>query len=297
MLKESTGRREKIGVFDVVNTIIMLFLVFITLYPFWHIVCASFSNSAMLATTKGLLWKPVGFTVGAYELTFDHPLIWSGFRNTLTILVVALPYQLLMTLLCGYFMSCEGMMLKKPIMAVILFTMFFGGGLVPSFLNMKSLGLYNNLWALIIPSGVSVYNSIVVRSSIDGIPRSLFEAAEIDGANDLYILFRIIPKLIMPTLMVVLLWNGVGHWNSWFNATIYIQDNKLMPIQAILRAVLIANQKLSDEQFVMDGDTYNTYADIIKYALIVIGTVPILCIYPFVQKYFVRGVMLGAVKG
>jgi len=125
-------------------------------------------------------------------------------------MAVALPYQLFMTLLCGYFMSCKGMMFKKPIMALIMFTMFFGGGLIPSYLNMRSLGLYNNLWALIIPTGVSVYNSIIVRSAIDGIPPSLFEAAEIDGANDLYILFRIVPRLIMPTLAVILLWCGVG---------------------------------------------------------------------------------------
>ena len=296
MSKAATGRRNKIGIFDVVNTIVMLFLIFITLYPFYHIVCASLSNSTLLSAHKGLLVRPLGFNIGAYKLTFKHPLIWSGYRNILIILAAAMPYQLLMTLLCGYFMSCKGMMFKKPIMGLILFTMFFGGGLIPSYLNMRSLGLYNNLWALIIPTGVSVYNSIIVRSAIDGIPPSLFEAAEIDGANDLYILFRIVPRLIMPTLAVILLWCGVGHWNSWFSATIYIKDDELLPIQAVLRAVLIANQKLAEE-ITIEDDQYNSYAELIKYAIIVIGTVPILCVYPFLQKYFVKGVMIGAVKG
>lgn len=296
MTKAVTGKRNKMGPFDVVNAIIMLFLVFITLYPFYHIVCASFSNSALLSAHKGLLLWPKGFDIGSYKLTFNHPLIWSGYRNILFILCVALPYQLIMTLLCGYFMSCQGMMFKKIIMALILFTMFFGGGLIPTYLNIRSLGLYNSIWSLIIPTGLSVYNSIIVRSAIDGIPRSLFEAAEIDGANDFYILFRIIPSLIMPTLAVILLWFGVGHWNSWFNAMIYIKDNDKLPIQAVLRAVLIANQKLSSE-ITIEDDQYNSYADVIKYAIIVIGTLPILCVYPFLQKYFVKGVMIGAVKG
>jgi len=207
-----------------------------------------------------------------------------------------LPYNLLLTLFCGYFMSCQGMMFKKVIIGLLVFTMFFGGGLIPSYLNQRSLGLYNNLWALIIPSGVSIYNSIIVRSAIDGIPRSLFEAAEIDGANDIYVLFRIVPKLIMPTLAVILLWCGVSHWNSWFPATIYIQDNDLLPIQAVLRAILIANDKLITSN-VMEQDQYNSYAEVIKYAIIVVGTLPILCVYPFLQKYFVKGVMIGAVKG
>ncbi len=289
-------KRNKIGVFDVVNTVIMLFLVFITLYPFWHIVCASFTDSAQLAAHKGMLFWPKGFTFDVYKMTFSHPLIWSGYKNILIILAVALPYNMLMTLFCGYFMSCQGMMFKKVIVGLIIFTMFFGGGLIPGYLNMRELGLYNNLWALIIPTGVSVYNSIIVRSAIDGVPRSLFEAAEIDGANDIYILFRIIPTLIMPTLAVVLLWYGVGHWNSWFAATIYIKDNNLLPIQAVLRAVLIANQKLT-EGVSLEGDRYNNYAEVIKYAVIVIGTLPILCAYPFLQRFFVKGVMIGAVKG
>jgi ABC-type sugar transport system, permease component len=295
-MKTHLRRRDQIGVFDVVNTLLMLILVFITLYPFYHIVCASFSDNTMLSAHKGMLFWPQGFTVAVYKLTFTHPLIWSGYRNILIILAVALPYNMLLTLFCGYFMSCQGMMFKKIIVGLILFTMFFGGGLIPSYLNMRQLGLYNNLWALIIPTGVGIYSAIVIRSSIDGIPKSLFEAAEIDGANDIYILFRIIPSLIMPTLAVVLLWFGVGHWNSWFPATIYIKDNDLLPIQAVLRSVLIANQKLTSD-IQVENDHYNSYAEVIKYAIIVIGTLPILCVYPFLQKYFVKGVMIGAVKG
>ncbi|MFQ9800975.1 MAG: carbohydrate ABC transporter permease [Clostridia bacterium] len=177
-----------------------------------------------------------------------------------------------------------------------MLTMFFSGGLIPAYLNQRSLGLYNNLLALIIPGAVSLYNAIICRTAISGIPDSLVESAYIDGANDMVILFRIIAPLIMPTTAVLLLYYGVGHWNSWFSASIYIEDNNLLPLQNILRALLIANSDiLGGGESV--GDEYNSYAETIKYAAIIVTTVPVLCIYPFLQKYFVKGVMIGAVKG
>ena len=180
--------------------------------------------------------------------------------------------------------------------ALLIFTMFFSGGMIPTYLNVRSLGLYNSLWALILPGAMSVYNSIICRTAIEAVPDSLEESAHIDGANDLVICFRIILPLIMPTIAVLLLYYGVGHWNSWFPASIYLQDNNKLPIQNVLRAVLIANSNLLNSA-AAENDQVNEFAEAIKYSAIVLTTVPVLCIYPFLQRYFVKGVMIGAVKG
>lgn len=281
---------------DRVITVILVLLVVVTIYPVYYVVCASVSsNTAMVANPGMMLW-PRGFNLGAYKLTFSHPLLMTGYRNTLIILVCALPLNLVMTLFCGYFMAGRKIMFKKYINFLIIFTMFFGGGLIPSYLNQKSLGLYNNLAALIVPGALSVYNAIICKSAIEAIPDSLMESAYIDGANDLHILFRIVTPLIKPTLAVLLLYYGVGHWNSWFSASIYIKDNNLLPLQNILRGVLLSNSDTLGSG-VVEGDKFNSYAETIKYAAIVVSTVPILCVYPFLQKYFVKGVMIGAVKG
>ena len=201
-----------------------------------------------------------------------------------------------MTALAAYFFSRKDVMFKKPLMLLILFTMFFSGGMIPSYLNIRSLGLYNSLFALILPGAVSVYNSIICKTAIEAMPDSLMESAYIDGANDLTILFRIVAPLIKPTMAVLLLYYGVGHWNSWFNASIYLQDNSKLPIQNIMRAILIANSNVLNSA-AAENDQVNQFAEAIKYATIILTTVPVLCIYPFVQKYFVKGVMIGAVKG
>ena len=174
--------------------------------------------------------------------------------------------------------------------------MFFSGGMIPAYLNIRSLGLYDSLWALILPGAISVFNTIIYRTAIEAVPDSLAESARIDGANDFTILFRIIFPLIMPTTMVLLLYYGIGHWNSWFPASIYIRDNYKLPIQNILRAILITNTGLLNSAVSVD-DPLNQYTETIKYAAIVITTVPVLFIYPFLQRYFVKGVMIGAVKG
>ena len=245
--------------------------------------------------TGSLFW-PVGFNVGSYRLAFTHPLLLSGFKNIMIVMVVSLPINIVLTLFCGYFLSCKDVLFKKPILLIIMFTMFFSGGMIPAYLNIRSLGLYNSLWALILPGAVSVYNSIICRTAIEAVPDSLSESAYIDGANDLVIVFRIILPLIMPTIAVLLLYYGVGHWNAWFNASIYLKDNDKLPIQNILRAVLIANSNTLNSA-ATENDQVNEFAESIKYAAIVLTTVPVLCIYPFLQKYFVKGVMIGAVKG
>ncbi len=290
-------KRKKISVENLVMdtsiAAILLILVLITLYPVWYVVVASFTDSTELARNPGLLLWPEEFDAGAYRMVFKNPLLMGAFKNTFIILVTALPINIVLTLLCGYFMACPGMYWKKIITAIIMFTMFFNGGLIPGYLNIRDLGLYNTLWALILPGALSVYNAIICKTAIEAVPDSLRESAYIDGANDIQIIFKIILPLIKPTMAVLLLYYGVAHWNSWFNASIYIKDSLKLPVQNIMRSILLANDTLGGQ----GGDDYNAYAETIKYAAIVITTTPIMCIYPFLQKYFAKGVMIGAVKG
>ncbi len=291
-VKESRGSKA----FQIFNFFFMLFVIVACAYPIWYVIMASFSSSAEINKHLGKLLWPRGFSLLAYTQAMKHPLIASGFSNIFKILLFSLPLNMVMTLLCGYFMASKKVMFKNIILLYIMFPMFFGGGLIPSFLNQKSLGLYDNLWALIIPGALSIYNAIICRSAIDAVPDSLIESAYMDGAGELTILFKIITPLIKPTLAVLLLYYGVGHWNSWFSASIYIKHNDLLPIQNVLRTVLLANSQTLN-QGMQNGDMINDFAETIKYAAVVISTVPILCIYPFLQKYFVKGVMIGAVKG
>ncbi len=283
-------------VFNVVNVLLLVLLCLVTAYPVYYVFCASFSENVKLLQNPGFMLHPLGWNTAAYRLAFTHPLLASGYKNILTIMAVALPLNILLTLFCGYFLAGRNIMFKKPIMAVILFTMFFNGGMIPNYLNIESLGLKNTLWALILPGAISIYNSIICKTAIEAVPDSLAESAYIDGANDLRVLFQIVLPLITPTIAVLLLYYGVAHWNSWFSASIYITDNKNMPIQNVLRSVLIANSNILNAAATED-DRINEFAETIKYAAIVISTVPVLLIYPFVQKYFVKGVMIGAVKG
>ena len=283
-------------IFDGVNTVFMIALMFVTLYPMYYVIVASVTNNLALLSTPGFLWYPKGFTIGSFRLAFTHPLILSGYKNILFIMFWGLLINLILTLFTGFFLASKDVYFKRPILFIILFTMFFNAGMIPNFLNIRSLGLYNSLWALILPGAISVYNSIICRTAIEAVPESLSESARIDGANDLTILFRIVTPLIKPTMVVLILYYGIGHWNSWFNASIYIRDNLKLPIQNILRSILIANSDILNSA-ATEKDQINQFAESIKYAAIVITTVPILFIYPFLQRYFVKGVMIGAVKG
>ncbi len=287
-------KKAKDRILDAAINLILFLVTVLCFYPVWYVLIASFTDSTELVRNPGFLLWPTEFVGSAYRLVFENPLFTISFLNSFKILALGLPINVVITLLCGYFMSCTGMMWKKPINFLIMFTMFFGGGLIPGYLNIKSLGLYNTIWALVLPGALSVYNAIICKTAIEAVPESLKESAYIDGANDFQVIFKILLPLIKATMAVLLLYYGVGHWNSWFQASIYIKDNTKLPVQNILRSVLLANQELSGSGA---SDTYNAYAETIKYAAIVISTFPILCIYPFLQKYFTKGVMIGAVKG
>lgn len=299
MKSVSVKKRKKISpgslLFDLVIYVALIGLFVITFYPMWYVVVASFASSKEVALSYGLMLWPKDIVLGAYKLVFSNMRMMRGLFNTVKILAISLPINLIMTMLCGYFLSCTNMLWKKPIAALILLTMYFGGGLVPNYLNVKELGLFNTHWALILPGCLSVYNSIICKTAIEGIPHSLVESAYIDGASDFQVMWKIITPLIKPTMAVLCLYYGVATWNSWFNASIYLTNEALYPMQYVLQQLLRAGSQLA--QNVAAGDDFDQYAETIKYAAIVVGTVPIICVYPFLQKHFAKGVMIGAVKG
>ena len=263
-----------------------------------YVAFASVSDSNELMSHSGLLLRPLGFNLKGYTEVFKNPMTLSGFGNTLFYVAAGTAVNMLVTTLGAYALSRPQLWIKKYVNLGIVFTMFFSGGLIPAYLLVKDLGLYDTRWALILPGAVSVYNAIIAKTAIEGIPDSLIESAYMDGAGELTILFRIIMPLIKPTVAVLLLYYGVGHWNSWFNASIYIDNQDLLPIQNVLRAILIENSDILGSGATGDVDvTVNQYTETIKYATIVVSTLPILVVYPFIQKYFTKGVMIGAVKG
>lgn len=292
-IKESMSRK----VFNVVNILIMLALITVTLYPLLYVLFASFSNSFELMRHQGLLYKPEGFSFAAYKAVFKNPNILQGYRNTIIILVSGVVINILMTALGAYVLSRKNVMFRNGIMLFIMFTMFFNGGLIPTYLLVRDLGLTNTYWAVILPGAISTYNLIIMRTGFAAIPDSMEESAKIDGATHLTILVRIMFPLAKPVIAVMVLYYAVSHWNSWFPAMIYMQRSReLQPLQLILRGILIENDTSS-----MLGDSaigdQESISESIKYAVIVVATVPILAIYPFLQKYFVKGIMIGAVKG
>jgi len=293
-MKIKTGLKRR--VFEVFNVLFMIFMIVITLYPILYIVFASVSQSDRLINFSGILLRPLGFTLLAYEKAFEHPLIVSAYGNTLFIVVVGTCINLVLTAIGAYFLSAKDVMLQKPIALMIVFTMFFGGGMIPFYLTVKELGLYDTLWAIIIPAAINTFNLIVMRTGFAQLPESLSESARIDGAGHIRILFKIVIPLSMPTIAVILLYYGVSHWNAWFNASIFLRDSAKFPLQLVLRQILIVNNTDAMTQGVDLGEQLSI-SETIKYAVIVISTLPILCVYPFLQRYFVKGVMIGAVKG
>ena len=286
------NKRNANSVFNIFNIIFMLCVIFVTAYPFYYVVIASFSDPTELSRFDSLLLLPLEpFTTVAYEKVFSMPLIVTGFKNTLFVLVVGVSINIFMTVLGAYFLTIKGPMLKDIVAFMIIFTMYFSGGLVPSYLNVKDLGMLDSLWALIIPGAINTTNLIIMKSAFQSVPDSLIEAARLDGATYFQSLFKIMIPLNKATIAVLVLYSGVAHWNSWFNASIYLSNSELFPIQLVMRNLMTVSD------VTMGADDMLEYADLIKYALIVVTSTPILCLYPFLQKYFTKGVMVGAVKG
>ena len=281
-------------VFDVLNHTFLLLLVLLTLYPCIYVVVASLSDPNEVLKSGGLMVWPKGFQLDTYKLVFQNRMILVGYKNTIFYVVVGTAINLILTIFGAYALSRKDVPGKNAMMMMIIFTMFFRGGMIPEFLINKSIGVYDNRLAIILPYAISVYNLIIMRTFFQYIPVSLEESAKIDGANDFTILFRIMIPLAIPSIAVVGLYYGVEHWNSYMRSLIYLRNRELFPLQIILREILLQNQ---NEALQSATDTTFAYAENLKYATIVVATVPILCVYPFLQRFFVKGVMIGAVKG
>lgn len=283
-------------IFNAFNILFMLFMIVVSFYPLWYVFCASFSTASLYMAHRGLLLWPLEFTTVAYEKAFEHPLILISYGNTIFVVLVGTCLSILFSTIAAYFLSRKNVPFKRPIALIMTFTMYFSGGLVPFYFTIKTLGMDNSLWVLIIPSMLTMYNVLVMRGGFDGIPDSLEDAAAIDGAGHINILFRIMFPLVLPTIAVVTLYYGVNYWNAWFNASIFIDDRKKYPLQLVLRQILISGNT-NDMTLAADSGSKLALQETLKHAVSVIATVPILCLYPYLQKFFVKGVMVGAVKG
>ena len=292
MIKKTTGER----VFDLANVLFMSGLMLVTLYPLLYILFASISEPGQLAQTRGLLLWPRGFTLAAYNAVFGNPSITSGYRNTLFYVTAGTFINLLLTCLGAYALSRQNVLWKRPITLMIVFTMFFSGGLIPTYLLVaNTLDWGNTVWAVLIPNAINTWNLLILKTAFETVPVSLEEAARMDGANDFTILFRVVIPLSLPALAVITLFYAVGHWNAYFSALIYLRDRSLYPLQLILREILIANSIQEMTTGVASGDI-EPIGETIKYATIIVATIPILILYPFLQRFFVKGVLVGGVK-
>lgn len=290
--KRSVGEK----VFEVFNILFMVFMLLITAYPFLHVLFASLSESSQLMMHRGALLHPLGFNLNAYKLVFKNPNIYTGYRVTLIVLVAGTTINILMTSIGAFLLSRRRFPLKNFLMVMVMITMYVSGGMIPRYLLIyNDLHMGNSLWALILPNAVSVWNLIVMRTNFQQLPVSLEESAKIDGANDMVVLFRIVLPLSKAIIAVMILFYGVAHWNAWFDAMIFMRDREKYPLQLIMREILILNSTDSMMQNVNE-DRYGV-SESIKYATIIVSTVPILLVYPFIQKYFVKGIMIGALKG
>lgn len=292
MIKHTKGE----NIFNIINIIIMIILMILAAYPIIYVVFASFSNSSEFMRVSGLLLKPAGFSMASYKAVFTNPNIGHGYLNTLIYLTIGTAGGVFLTVLAGYCLSRRDLMFRSPIMLIITFTMFFSGGLIPTYLNVQNLGLIDTRAAVILPTLINTFNLIIMRTAFEGIPESLSESAQLDGAGHFTILFKIMLPLVLPTIMVIVLYYAVERWNEWFNAMIYLQTSSKYPLALVLREILMQNDTSSMTQGTSFGDL-DSVSETIKYAVIVVATLPILVLYPFLQKYFVKGVMVGAVKG
>lgn len=267
----------------------------ITLWPFLYIIAVSFSSSQAVYQGEVFLW-PVNPTLQGYKQVMGQNGLWTAYGNTIFYTVVGTLFNLVATTIAAYPLSRSRFFARRFFNFFIAFTMYFSGGMIPSYLLITKLGFYNSRWVMIIPSLLSTYNVMVCRSAFSAIPEEVIESAEIDGSNELQTFGRIAVRLITPTLAVLTLYYAVGHWNNFFTALLYLSREELMPMQVLLRRVLI---QASSE--LMDNNTAaNDMAAVsiqVRYVTIVVATLPILAVYPLLQKYFVKGVMLGAVKG
>ena len=292
---QEEGRGYK--VFTFFNYIILFLVILVTAYPVYYVIIASVSDPMSMTRDYGLMIAPkFPLSTEAYRLAFLNPLVFTGLQSTLFIVLVGVAVNLVFTCLGAYVMSLRNSLLKKPLSIMFIFTMYFSGGIIPIYLNVQQLGLMNSLWSLILPVAINTYNMLILRSAFSAIPDSLIEVARMEGASHARILTSVYLPLSGATLAVMVLYYAVGHWNAWFYATLFIQKPEKYPLQVVLRQIILMNQNATVQASLNDTASA-MMTELIKYALIVISSVPILCLYPFLQRFFTKGVMVGAVKG
>lgn len=291
--KQSAGDRW----FYIISYSIVSILVIAVLYPIIYVISASFSSGNAIATGKVWLW-PVEFTLDGYAAVFKYKDIWIGYRNSILYTVAGTLINVCMTMICAYPLSRKNLRGRNKIMFLFTFTMLFNGGMLPNYILISKLKMINTAWSLLLPGAISVYNMIVARTFIQSnIPDELLESSRIDGCDDIRFFFKMVLPLSKAILAVLVIWYAVGHWNSYFNAFLYLNDKSKYPLQIYLREILVLGEVQSD---MIDGETESAIRNLkylLKYSTIVVSTVPLYAIYPFIQKYFVKGVMIGSVKG
>ena len=283
--------------FDAAVNIVAILILCLVLYPLLFVVSASFSDPVNVI--EGRVWLlPQGLTLEPYKLVFENESIWSGFRNTLLYTSVGTFVNVFLTIIAAYPLSRRDLPGKNMFMFIITFTMFFNGGLIPTYLLVKDMGMINTVWAMIVPTAIAAYNLIIMRTYFQtSIPYEIQESAWIDGCSNVRLLFSIIIPLSKPIIAVIVLFYAVGHWNAYFNALIYLRDSSLFPLQLILREILILNQSEDMGMGQIGMSDRVMLSESIKYSVIIVSSLPVLLIYPFIQKYFVKGVMIGSIKG
>lgn len=286
-------------IFNILNYGFMIFFAFICIVPIWHVVMASFSDPRLLMSHAGIVWKPLGdMTTAGYKLVMQNKSIWIGYGNTLIYVIWNSVVGSLLTVIAGYLVSRKDFKLKNPLMIFILFTMMFSGGLIPTYQIIRALGLINNRWVMMIPGLLNAFYITMMKSGFEQLSDSYEESAKLDGAGPMTIMFRILAPLIKANIVVIVMFIAVMQWNSWYPASIYLPAARdYWPLQLFLREMLIQNDMAAVVTASDAASAADFTANLVKYCAVVVATAPILCIYPFIQKYFVTGVTLGGVKG
>ncbi|MFL1674658.1 carbohydrate ABC transporter permease [Paenibacillus dendritiformis] len=292
--KKSIGEK----VFDTANVVFLILFSITAVYPFLNVMSISFSTSSA-ANAYGLKLWPQEISLDGYRAVFANKLIWTGYYNTIFRTVLGTFLNVIFSVMCAYPLSKKYLPHRNLFTAFIVFTMFFSGGLIPNYLLIKELGLLDSRWSLILPGLIAAFTMIIVRNYFMSLPEEVEESARIDGANDMRILFSIVLPMSMPIIATISLWYAVAHWNAWFDSLLYISDPNKAVLGNVLRKIVIEGSsqfQQFDQGFNQNGQATVT-PDIIKAATIMVATVPIICVYPFVQKYFVKGVIVGSLKG
>ena len=292
------GVKESVGdhVFNILNTILMILISVVIVYPLWYVILASITDPAIVNSGKFLL-LPQGFYVAGYQEAFDYPQIWAGYKNSIIYTVVGVIVALVATIPGAYALSRRDMAGRKGIMFLFTFTMFFNGGMIPLFLTVQNVKIYNTMWAIVLPIGVSVYNLIVCRSFFEAnLPIELLEASKLDGCSDFGFFFKIAIPLSSTIIAVMVLFYATGLWNIYFNAIMFLRDEDKLPLQVVLRNLILSNQLMQGASGAEMVEKQKL-VDQLKYVIVTLAAFPLVIVYPFVQKYFAKGVMVGAVKG